>query len=74
MKNLTEIINDPELYKELEKAYKLASPYRPKVLYRLQLINRPNVIIENRFIWNPHIPGAYLDAVSGYINTAIWCL
>ena len=39
MKNLPEIINDPELYQELEKAYAIAKPYRNKVLYRKSIIN-----------------------------------
>ena len=74
MKNLPEILQDEELYAELEKAYAIAKPYRAKILYRVQLLNRPDVVITDRHIWNQRIPYTYLDAVSGFIYKPIWCL
>ena len=37
--NIKQIVNDPELYRELCKAYQYAAPYRSKVQYKLALIN-----------------------------------
>ena len=74
MNNLPEILQDEELYAELEKAYLLAKPYRNKVQYRKSILNYYYFSPDGRFAhaadYNVRqiLHWALIDAMTGYVH------
>lgn len=74
--NMKQILNDPELSAELDKAYELAAPYRMQVQYKRACFNACMTSFNGRFQvirWSQLIYGLYpgyviIDALTGYAH------
>lgn len=60
---MKKILDDPELAAELDKAYKLAAPYRSKVQHKLTLINQCTIFQGSIYLLDTLMVNCFVNPV-----------
>lgn len=60
---MQQILNDPELLEEFDKAYELAAPYRAKVQYKLRLLQACKIFMGKILLLDEVMVNCFVDPV-----------